>query len=156
MSKLKELRQKLELTQIEAAGYLGISRRTYQKYEILNEEDDPKLNYFIYRLSEKAKVDEEHGILKLDEIKSIVSSILSKYEVNFCYLFGSYAKNKAKDKSDVDLIIDSDITGLDFFGLVEELRVSLHKQVDLLKINQLDNNQALLREILKDGIKIYG
>ena len=58
--------------------------------------------------------------------------------------------------SDIDLLIDSDITGLDFFGLVEELRQTLHKKIDLLRINQLENNQELLREIMKDGIKIYG
>ena len=56
----------------------------------------------------------------------------------------------------MDLLIDTEMTGLDFFGLVEELRLSLHKRIDLLKINQLDNNQELLKDILKDGIKIYG
>ena len=71
-------------------------------------------------------------------------------------MFGSYAKNKATPKSDIDLLIDTEVTGLDFFGLIEELRQSLHKKIDLLKINQLNNNQELLKEILKDGIKIYG
>ena len=32
----------------------------------------------------------------------------------------------------------------------------LKKKVDLLDIAQLDNNSALVQEILKDGIKIYG
>ena len=65
-------------------------------------------------------------------------------------------KIKQPLKSDIDLLIDTEVTGLDFFGLIEELRQSLHKKIDLLKINQLDNNQELLKEILKDGIKIYG
>ena len=85
-----------------------------------------------------------------------VNNIFSKYKINFCYLFGSYAKNKAKPSSDVDLLIDSDVTGLDFFGLVEELRQKLHKRIDLLKLEQLGNNEDLLREIMKDGIRIYG
>lgn len=156
MNELKKIRSSLDMSQIEAAKQLGISRRTYQKYEAIEDENDSKLNYFIFKLKELNVIDEEHGILKLDDIKKIVGKVLSKYEVNFCYIFGSYAKNKATSLSDIDLLIDTKITGLDFFGLIEELRQSLHKKIDLLNINQLDNNPELLKEILKDGIKIYG
>ena len=71
-------------------------------------------------------------------------------------MFGSYAKGKANEQSDVDLLISTNVTGLEFFGLIEELREKLHKKVDLLDDRQLINNLDLLREILKDGIKIYG
>jgi len=144
------------MSQIEAAKFLEISRRTYQKYEALENESDNKLKYYIFRLNELNVLDEEHGILEIDDIKKIVDNIFSKYNINFCYLFGSYAKNKATPQSDIDLLIDTGLTGLDFFGLIEELRRALHKKINLLKINQLDNNQELLKEILKDGIKIYG
>jgi hypothetical protein len=40
--------------------------------------------------------------------------------------------------------------------MVEELRTKLHKNVDVLDINQLNNNIELAKEILKEGIKIYG
>ena len=43
-----------------------------------------------------------------------------------------------------------------FFGLVEELRTALRKNVDVLDVNQLEGNLDLTKEILKDGIKIYG
>ena len=144
------------MSQIEAAKFLEISRRTYQKYEALENESDNKLKYYIFRLNELNVLDEEHGILEIDDIKKIVDNIFSKYNINFCYLFGSYAKNKATPQSDIDLLIDTGLTGLDFFGLIEELRQALHKKINLLKINQLDNNQELLKEVLKDGIKIYG
>ena len=75
-------------------------------------------------------------------------------DVNFCYLFGSYAK--AKPTSDVDLLISANVKGLKFYGLVEEIRLKLNKKVDVLDINQLNNNIELTEEILKDGIKIYG
>ncbi|MBQ6783539.1 MAG: nucleotidyltransferase domain-containing protein [Acholeplasmatales bacterium] len=156
MNELKKIRESLNITQVEASKMLNISRRSYQKYEALENENDDKLQYYIYKLRELNLIDEEHGILKLDDIKREINNILSKYKINFCYLFGSYAKNKATPLSDIDLLIDSDITGLDFFGLVEELRQTLHKKIDLLRINQLENNQELLREIMKDGIKIYG
>lgn len=58
--------------------------------------------------------------------------------------------------SDVDLLISANITGLKFYGLVEEIRTSLHKKVDVLDVNQLKDNIELLNEILKDGVKICG
>ena len=82
--------------------------------------------------------------------------VFEKYDVDFCYLFGSYAKNKATPTSDVDLLISAKVKGLKFYGLVEEVRTALHKKVDVLDVNQLNNNMELTQEILKDGIKIYG
>lgn len=44
------------------------------------------------------------------------------------------------------------MSGLDFFGLVEEFRESLHKKVDVLRLDDIRENKELLLEILKDGI----
>ena len=84
------------------------------------------------------------------------NNVLEQYDVNFCYLFGSYAKGKETPASDVDLLISSNVKGLKFYGLVEELRVALRKKVDVLDLNQLKDNLKLTEEILKDGVKIYG
>ena len=81
--------------------------------------------------------------------------VFKKYNVEFCYLFGSYAKGKANEKSDVDLLVSVPLDGLKFFELVEMLRMNLKKKVDLLDFNQLNNNPELTYEMLKDGIKIY-
>ena len=67
-----------------------------------------------------------------------------------------YAKGYAEGKSDVDLCLSTSITGLRFVGLIERLRTSLHKKVDLLRIDDLKGNVELLKEIFKDGMKIYG
>jgi len=155
MNDLKKLRLELNITQIEAAKLLNISRKTYQNYESLNVNND-KLDYFVYKLKEITKEDENNGIVPMDKIIKSVNNILKKYDVKSCYLFGSYAKNKAKENSDIDLLIDSDITGLDYYGLIEELRETLHKKIDLLTLKSISDNSTLLYEILKDGIKIYG
>ncbi|MBQ3253344.1 MAG: nucleotidyltransferase domain-containing protein [Acholeplasmatales bacterium] len=154
---LKEIRISKKITQKEAANILLVSLRSYKDYENNPvKHNSIKYNYMCEKLYNYNLIDEEHGILILEDIKNIVKTVCDNYKVNFCYLFGSYAKNTAGDKSDVDLLIDTEVTGLDFYGLVEELRVELHKKVDLITVNQLDNNQELLKEILKDGIKIYG
>ena len=47
-------------------------------------------------------IDEEHGIIDIEYITEKCGNVFQKYDVNFCYLFGSYAKSKAKPTSDVD------------------------------------------------------
>lgn len=100
-------------------------------------------------------VDEEHGKLTIEQIKKICSEVFRSYPVEYCYLFGSYAKGKETEASDIDLLIAMPIDGLKFFELLEVLRERLGKRVDLLDIAQLNNNPDLVQEILKDGIKIY-
>ena len=154
---LKELRLSKELAQSQVANLIGISVRSYKEYE----NDVAKINslkykYIFNELSKIDYIDEEHGILKIDNIKKIVSNVLCEFDVDYCYLFGSYAKNSANELSNVDMLVSTKITGMAFFGLAEKLRESLHKKVDLLNLEQLTNNQVLLNEILKYGIKIYG
>lgn len=118
--------------------------------------DSIKYKYILEQLSQINFVDEEHGLLTIEDITRKCANVFEHYEVKFCYLFGSYARGKETPTSDVDLLISADVKGLKFYGLVEELRVSLKKKVDVLDINQLKDNLELTEEILKDGIKIYG
>ena len=157
MGELKDLRIEKKLTQQEVADLVGISLRSYKSYE----NDDGKrgtikYKYIVEQLTKINYIDEEHGLLTIDVIKRKCSKVLKNYDVNYCYLFGSYAKGKETPVSDVDLLISANIKGLKFYGLVEELRSALNKKVDVLDINQLKSNLELTEEILKDGVKIYG
>lgn len=157
INELKNQRVKYGISQKEAAAALGIPLRTYVRYE--NNEYDS--NSFKYRsifdsLVKKYEVTEEKGILTLDFIKKEISSILVEENIEYCYLFGSYSRNKAKDESDVDICISTDIDGLKFFGLIEKFRVRLHKKVDLITVRELTSSPELLEDILKEGIRIYG
>ena len=156
MTELKEKRVAGRMTQKEAADKLGVSLRSYISYE--NDEDKvgtPKYRLFLAEMSEISRLDEEHGILTTDEIKEACSEIMKDYSVQYCYLFGSYAKGKATESSDIDLLISSETTGLRFYELTEKLRERLHKKVDLLDVKQLAGNEELLNEVLKDGVRIY-
>ena len=153
---LKQIRQKLNMTQEETAKHFGISRRSYQNYENdLAYRDSIKYQYMLEKLTNILE-DENQRVLTISEIQAGCQKIFSKYDVNYCYLFGSYAKGKAKPDSDIDLLIATEITGLKFFALVEELRETLRKKVDVLDLKQLEGNITLVNEILEDGIKIYG
>ena len=157
MDDLKGLRIEKKLTQKQVSELVGISLRSYKTYE--NDADKSgtlKYNYIVEELKKINPVDESHGVLSVEDIKRKCTQVFEKYDINFCYLFGSYAKHKAVPTSDVDLLISANIRGLKFYGLVEEIRNVLHKKVDVLDMNQLKDNLELTKEILKEGIKIYG
>ena len=157
MVDLKELRIEKKMTQQEVADLVRISLRSYKSYENDEEKRDTiKYNYIVEQLSKINYIDEETGILELEDIVRKCTEVFERYEVSFCYLFGSYAKGKATQTSDVDLLISANVKGLKFYGLVEEIRTALHKKVDVLDMNQLKENIELTEEIFKDGIKIYG
>lgn len=157
MGAIKEIRIEKKLTQQQVADLVGISLRSYKSYENDKEKEGTlKYNYILDKLNNINPIDEEHGILEIDVIAEKCRNVLDEYPVYYCILFGSYAKGKAGESSDVDLLISSDVKGLKFYGMVEKLRNALHKKVDVLNVEQLKDNLELTNEILKDGIRIYG
>ncbi len=155
--KLKEIRKLHHLTQAACAEYLNIPLRTYKRYESDEEKIPPVKRAFIFsKMQELGRTDEEHGILTIETIKRICGEVFQDHAVDYCYLFGSYAKGRATETSDVDLFLRTEAEGLRFYGLVEALRVALNKRVDVLDQRQIEGNDKLLQEILKDGVKIYG
>lgn len=154
---LRQLRKNKGLTQQQASALLGVSRKTYNNYERNEEGLSAFKKEAIYRSIERyGLIDENHGTLSVEGIKLACAPIMKEYNVEYAYLFGSYAKGSATEKSDVDILISVNIDGIKFFELVETIREALNKRVDILDVSQLNNNQKLTAEILRDGIKIYG
>ena len=155
---LKELRHSLGLTQFDAATAVGVPLRTYARYESNPDESNLKYQKMIELLLNKYEITETKGVYTLNDLKPIILNIIEQYkdDISFCYLFGSYAKGYAKDESDIDICINTTLTGLKFVGFVEKLRQALKKKVDVIRFNDLKDNLELINEIMKDGIKIYG
>ncbi|MCR4673362.1 MAG: nucleotidyltransferase domain-containing protein [Lachnospiraceae bacterium] len=157
MTELKACRLEKKLTQAEVSSRLGVSLRSYISYENdAAKQRTLKYRFLLQELQKLNPLDEEHGILSLKDIQTVCNNVFSEYSVDFCYLFGSYAKGTATETSDVDLLISTNTTGLRYYELTERLREALHKKVDLLETKQLLNNEYLLKEVLKEGIRIYG
>lgn len=152
---IKEQREKLNISQEELAKLTGLSSRTIRRYEAGNV-TKYKEQYILKLIEEHFKVDEEHGIVKIDDIVSAVFTLAQTYNISLVYLFGSYAKGKATEVSDIDLLIATKETGLRYFGLVEQLRETLKKKIDIIRVEELLENSELLTSILREGIKIYG
>lgn len=157
MKNIKEVRKEKGITQAYAAELTNIPLRTFKLYE--NDESrygTIKYNYILGELERYGYIDEEHGVLSIDDIREKCKEVFDKYDVEYAILFGSYAKDTAVDNSDVDLLISTKTSGIAYYGMVEELRTELKKKVDLLDTRQLENNAELLNEILKFGVRVYG
>ncbi|MDE7358904.1 MAG: nucleotidyltransferase domain-containing protein [Lachnospiraceae bacterium] len=90
------------------------------------------------------------------QIQTILQPVFADHKVKKAILFGSYAKGKAKKNSDVDILVDSGLRGLSFFGLLEDIVTALGKNVDLLDVSQLTSDSLVGEEIKKNGVVIYG
>jgi predicted nucleotidyltransferase len=72
------------------------------------------------------------------------------------YLFGSYARGEADDKSDVDILVNLDYTqmiGLQFIQMKIDLEQLLHLKVDLVTENGL--SQYIKPLVDKEKLLIY-
>ena len=157
---LYETRKQYKVSQTDIANLLGIPVRTYIRYEQNDDYgSDLKRQTMINLINERYEITEEKGLLTIDQIKNVLVNLFDtqyKDRIKFCYLFGSYSKGYANEKSDIDLCVETSLKGLDFVGLSEDIRNSLHKKIDLVRFDTLENNFDLINEIMKDGIKIYG
>jgi predicted nucleotidyltransferase len=82
----------------------------------------------------------------IDYLKKHKSVFKQKYGVEKIALFGSYAKDCANEKSDIDLLVDMTPEYKKFFSLRREIEDALGKKVDL---SFFDN----VRLFIKDKIK---
>ena len=95
-------------------------------------------------------------IYTVADIKERLLPIFTKYNIKKAVLFGSYAKGMAKDNSDIDIMVDSNLRGLAFYGLLEDVVSAVGKSVDLLDKSQIINASKIQREIEATGVVIYG
>lgn len=95
-------------------------------------------------------------IYALDELKNALSPVFAEHGVKRAVLFGSYAKGLATDRSDVDLVVDSGLRGLAFFGLLDGVVSALSVPVDLIDITQIRHGFEIEQEIRNSGVLIYG
>lgn len=90
-----------------------------------------------------------------EEIKEKIISILVKHGIKRILVFGSYARNEATPKSDLDLIVDfpEGTSLLDHVGIEIELSEALNMKIDLLSQNGI--SPYIKDHVLKEAIVIY-
>lgn len=95
-------------------------------------------------------------IYSIPELQELLTPIFRQNGVKQAVLFGSYAHGHATAKSDIDLLVDSGLRGLAFFGLLEDVATAIDAPVDLLDVSQIEKNSRIDREIRESGVAIYG
>jgi len=84
-----------------------------------------------------------------ETLKTYKPLLREKFKVKEIGIFGSYARGKESDESDVDLLVAFDETiGWEFIDLKDFLEGILDKPVDLVTVNAL--KPQLKGEILKE------
>lgn len=97
------------------------------------------------------------NMLTIEKIKEIITPICKKYGVKRAYLFGSYARNEATEKSDVDIRIESGkIRGLfQLSGFRLDLVEALGTEVDLLSVLPDPQFKRFRENLKRDEILLY-
>lgn len=91
-------------------------------------------------------------VYTIQEIKNNLQSIAEKYRLAGVYLFGSYARGKADEKSDIDLAVDltgSVISGLMFFELEETIQSLFTVPVDVLTVEEIMTGKSYITQQLR-------
>lgn len=94
-------------------------------------------------------------IYSIPMIISLLTPVFKLHKIKKAVLFGSYAKGNAARGSDIDILVDSGIKGMAFFGLVEDIVTALDKDVDIIDVSQIIPDSEVEREINKTGVLIY-
>lgn len=89
------------------------------------------------------------------QLQGLLTPIFQKNKVKKATLFGSYSKGKATVHSDVDILVDSGLRGLAFFGLMDDVCESLDCDVDLIDVRDITPDSKVDREIRNSGVVIY-
>ena len=96
------------------------------------------------------------SIYEIAEIKRRLEPVFKENGVKSAVLFGSYAKGEATENSDIDILVDSGLRGLDFVGLVDYIHDALQKNVDVIDKYYVDKNSPIDCEVNSTGVCIYG
>ncbi|MCL2106130.1 MAG: nucleotidyltransferase domain-containing protein [Oscillospiraceae bacterium] len=94
-------------------------------------------------------------VYSVDEIKDRLTPVFRQYGVRRAVLFGSYARGEARPVSDVDLLVDSGLMGLAFYGFGYDVEQALRKEIDLIDTCEVINDSRIDREIQNTGVQIY-
>ena len=95
--------------------------------------------------------------MTINEIKNIITPLVSPYPISRVILFGSHARGDATECSDVDLIIDSEgrLNAFDFFGISGMIIKKMPTKVDVFELDEIKRPSSMFDTISREGVVIY-
>ena len=158
--KIKETRAVYNITQKELSEITEIPLRTIENWESGKRKPSPWVEKLVIEHlkhqphNEHGIITEKKGFYTIRQIKELLLPLTCHYDIKKLILFGSYSKNEQDELSDIDLVVDGNIKGLRFFGLLEDVNNLFVKGVDLIHLNQIEKNSEMYNDVLK-GIVLY-
>ena len=86
----------------------------------------------------------------IEQLRDRLAPVFIRHGVRKATVFGSHSKGTARPSSDVDLLVDSGLRGLAFFGLLEDVAECMDCEVDLIDISQITPTPQLTE---KSGVQ---
>ncbi len=158
--KIKETRAEYHITQKELSDITDIPLRTIENWESGKRKPSPWVEKMIIENlrnrphNEYGIITNKKGYYTINQIRDLLLSLTFEYEIDKLILFGSYSKGEQDEGSDIDLVVDGSIRGLDFFGLLEDVTNLFVKSVDLIHLSQIEKNSYTYQEVMK-GVILY-
>lgn len=157
---IKEVRMEYGLTQKDLSEITDIPLRTIENWESGKRTPSQWVEKMVfsylkqYPKNQHGIVTKTKGIYEVNQIKEALLPLTFKYDINKIILYGSYAKGKQEPLSDIDLVVDGNIKGIKFFGLLEDVSNAFVKSVDLIHLSQINQNSDIYINVMK-GIVLY-
>ena len=157
---IKEARTEYGLTQKDLSEITDIPLRTIENWESGKRTPSQWVEKMVfsylkqYPKNQHGIVTKTKGIYEVNQIKEALLPLTFKYDINKIILYGSYAKGKQEPLSDIDLVVDGNIKGIKFFGLLEDVSNAFVKSVDLIHLSQINQNSDIYINVMK-GIVLY-
>lgn len=76
--------------------------------------------------------------LTVNMVTELLFPVFKRYNVRKAILFGSVAKGTNQNNSDLDIVVDSNLKGLRFIGLLEDLQQAIDREIDLLDVAHIE------------------
>ncbi len=90
----------------------------------------------------------------MEELAQLIAPVVSMYDVDRVYVFGSYARGDANARSDIDLRIDADrLRTFDLCGLMVRLEEALGMQVDVIPTDSM--SLEFLDSVRREEVMVY-
>jgi predicted nucleotidyltransferase len=100
-------------------------------------------------------------IYTIEEIKERIRPVAEKYNLPAVYLFGSYARGEADEKSDIDIMIDrsgTDVIGMHRLGGVyDAFDQSFETDIDMVTTDVFadSDDRRFVGNLKRDMVRIY-
>jgi len=140
-------------------NHMKISRKIKElfKENIVDYKEEGKNKVYFLKNNSEAKIyifmTENYKLIqtlkKYPSLRKIIEKIQNNNKIKLSILFGSYAKNKAKKESDIDIYIETNNKKIKY-----ELE-KIYSKINI-KIGKYDKKSLLIKEIEKNHVIIKG